>query len=73
MKGGERGGQIDPPPRPEKKKLPSKSLALLGLKAWFCYLVLFIKVNILLFHWVYFTSFLDHFIELNVSFYSFTK
>ena len=72
MKGGGGGGG-DPLPHPEKEKLPSKSLALLGLKAWFRYLVLLIKVNILLFHWVYFTSLLDHFIELNVSFYSFTK
>ena len=29
MKG--EGGQIDPPPRPPHKKLPSKSPALLGL------------------------------------------
>ena len=32
---------------------------------------LFIYVNILLFHWEYFTSFFDHYIEQNIYFYSF--
>ena len=32
----------------------------------FRYLHLFIYVNIMLFHWVYFTSFFDHYIEQNL-------
>ena len=32
----------------------------------FRYLHLFIYVNILLFHWVYFTSFFDHYIKQNL-------
>ena len=32
----------------------------------FCYSHLFIYVNILLFYWVYFTSYFDHYIEQNL-------
>ena len=34
----------------------------------FCYLHFFIYVNISLFHWVYFTSFFDHYIKPNICF-----
>ena len=34
----------------------------------FCYLHLLIYVNISLFHWVYFTSFFDHYIKPNICF-----
>ena len=38
----------------------------LPVKGFFCYLHLFIYVNISLFHRVYFTSFFDHRIEQNI-------
>ena len=37
------------------------------------YLHLFIYLIMLLFHWVYFTSFFDHYIEQNICFYSFRR
>ena len=37
----------------------------------FRYLHFSIHVNISLFHWVYFTSFFDHYIAQNICFYSF--
>ena len=49
----------------------SWKLVRAALKAYFHYLHLFNYVNILLFHWGYFTSFCDHYIEQNIFFYSF--
>ena len=43
-------------------------LVMHWLKTWFRYLDLLINVNILFFHWVYFTFLLDQYIELNVYF-----
>ena len=43
-------------------------VAYLTLKDLVSFLDLFINVIILFFQWVYFTSFLDHYIELNILF-----
>ena len=52
-------------------KLPLKNGLVNRAKALFRYFHLFCFVYLLLFHWVYFTSFFDHCVERNVCFYSF--